>query len=375
MKTPFIVIVVSLASALMGCGSSDGGHTKGSTPTPIEVPPPNGEPEPTPEPASIPDPAVVQHIGSQITVVPWNGAQAAVSLTFDDGDGSQLDNAVPVLDAKDLDATFFITETAITGRRKDDWKALAARGHEIGNHSKHHYAPSDNPSEAHERTFDDTLGYEETIAAKADIEQAMETTVFTYAYPYTNNEPFIVKYLHDTHVSARGGWGANGTYYMNSSYTPDWMNVSCLFSWTEGRFDKDYRSWVDDAIAQKAWIVFGIHGVGDINWTSFPQQEFNLTVDYLDEKRAQVWIAPYGTISSYWRAQKIIEGLTAKITSSGARYTWEVPAHFPSNINLKVKLKDGEGYQLIQNGNAIQPDEDGNYAISFAAESLELTHN
>ena len=79
------------------------------------------------------------YTGPQVTVVPWNGAQSAVSLTFDDGNDSQLDYAVPALDAKDLKATFFVTETAVTGSRKEDWKKLPLAGHEIANHSKHHY--------------------------------------------------------------------------------------------------------------------------------------------------------------------------------------------------------------------------------------------
>lgn len=312
------------------------------------------------------------YAGPQVTVVPWNGLQSAVSLTFDDGLDSQLDYAVPELDAKDLDATFFITETAITGSRKDYWKNLPLTGHEIANHSKHHYLPSDNPTQSHERNFDDTLGYDETVAAQTEIEQAMDTPVVSYAYPYTNNDPYLVKYLQDTHVSARGGWGKDGTYYMKSSYTPDWMNISSLFTGADGSFDTDYKIWVDNAISQHAWIVFGIHGVGD---ASLPLDQFNLLINYLDTNRSSVWTAPYGMVSGYWRAQKIIEDLTPNATSTGTSYTWDVPTYFPNNINLKVKLKNANGYQLVQNGQVIQPDADGNYTISFGAKSLELTNS
>jgi len=309
------------------------------------------------------------YTGPQVTVLPWNGLQSAVSLTFDDGLDSQLDYAVPELDAKDIDATFFITETAITGSRKDYWKNLPLTGHEIGNHSKHHYLPSENPTQSHERAFDDTLGYDETVAAQTEIEQAMDTTVVSYAYPYTDNDPYLVKYLQDTHLSARGGWGKDGTYYMKSSYTPDWMNISSQFTGTEGTFDSHYKKWVDNTISQHAWLVFGIHGVGD---ASLPLDQFNLLIDYLDTNRSSVWNAPYGTVSGYWRAQKIIEDLTPEATSTGTSYTWEVPTYFPNNINLKVKLKNAKGYRLVQNGQAIQADADGNYTISFGAKSLEL---
>ncbi len=312
------------------------------------------------------------YTGPQVTVLPWNGFESAVSLTFDDAADSHLDIAVPALNAKDMDATFFIiSEPALTGGRKDEWKNITLNGHELGNHSKHHYEPSaaPDPSNPNKKTFDDTLGYDETIGAQDAIELEMGIKTSSYAYPYTNNDPFMVKYLRDTHVSARGGGWGN----MKASSTPDWLNIPCQFTGTTGTFENDYKTWIDDAIAQKAWIVFGIHDVGDeFAWTSFPQQEFDLTLNYLDQKRSQIWIAPYGTISSYWRAQKILEALTPNATTSGTSYSWEVPGYFPNNINLKVKMKNGNGYQLVQNGQVIQPDTDGNYTISFDAKSLEL---
>ncbi len=313
------------------------------------------------------------YTGPQITVLPWNGMPSAISLTFDDGLDSQLDYAIPELNIKNFDATFFITESAITGSRKNDWKNIPLSGHEIGNHSKHHYQPSANPTRSYERTFNDTLGYDETVAAQLAIEKAMGTTVISYAYPYTNNDPFLVKYLKDTHISARGGWGKDGTYYMKPSYAPDWMNIASLFTGSDQAFNTHYKGWIDNTINQGAWAVIGIHDVGDSS-TSLPLDQFNLLANYLDAKRSSIWVATYGSVSGYWRAQKIIEALTPGATSTGTSYTWSVPAYFPKNINLKVKMKNGVGYQLVQNGQTIQADTDGNYTISFDAKSLELTY-
>jgi len=63
--------------------------------------------------------------------------RAAVSLTYDDGLDSQLDNAVPQLDALDLKATFFVTGENMDARLKD-WVALSRRGHEIADHTFSH---------------------------------------------------------------------------------------------------------------------------------------------------------------------------------------------------------------------------------------------
>jgi peptidoglycan/xylan/chitin deacetylase (PgdA/CDA1 family) len=67
------------------------------------------------------------------------GARAAVSLTYDDGLNSQLDNALPELDRHGFKATFFLTEDNVRqGRRLADWEHLAAEGHEVANHTVTH---------------------------------------------------------------------------------------------------------------------------------------------------------------------------------------------------------------------------------------------
>jgi peptidoglycan/xylan/chitin deacetylase (PgdA/CDA1 family) len=64
-------------------------------------------------------------------------AHDAVSLTYDDGLNSQLDNAVPELKRLGLKATFFLTE-ANAHWRLADWEALARDGNEVANHTMTH---------------------------------------------------------------------------------------------------------------------------------------------------------------------------------------------------------------------------------------------
>ena len=72
--------------------------------------------------------------------VEWpNGARVAVSLSYDDALASQLDNAVPALDAHGLKGTFYLTVgSAAMRERLDDWRGIAERGHELGNHTIYH---------------------------------------------------------------------------------------------------------------------------------------------------------------------------------------------------------------------------------------------
>jgi len=68
----------------------------------------------------------------------WPGGhRAAIVLTYDDALRSQLDNAVPVLDAAGFKGTFFLSGT-FKQEDVDRWRAVAKRGHELGNHTVFH---------------------------------------------------------------------------------------------------------------------------------------------------------------------------------------------------------------------------------------------
>jgi len=68
-----------------------------------------------------------------------DNASCAVSLTYDDGLVSQLDNALPVLREYKIKGTFFLSGAALTdaalGAR---WQQAVKDGHELGCHTIHH---------------------------------------------------------------------------------------------------------------------------------------------------------------------------------------------------------------------------------------------
>lgn len=65
-----------------------------------------------------------------------NGAKTAVVLTYDDALTSQLDHAVPLLNQAGLKATFFLANVKQADVPR--WRAAAAKGHELGNHTIFH---------------------------------------------------------------------------------------------------------------------------------------------------------------------------------------------------------------------------------------------
>src|SRR6476660_4403072 len=71
--------------------------------------------------------------------LPWAGKKCAIVLTYDDAIDQHLDNAVPVLDSLGLKATFYITAFSTSMQnRLQEWKRLAGKGYELGNHTLYH---------------------------------------------------------------------------------------------------------------------------------------------------------------------------------------------------------------------------------------------
>jgi peptidoglycan/xylan/chitin deacetylase (PgdA/CDA1 family) len=78
--------------------------------------------------------------GEEPAPFPWpDGARAAVALTYDDGIDTHLDHAAPDLDAAGLHGTFYVPGSSQSlATRMPEWRALARRGHELGNHALFH---------------------------------------------------------------------------------------------------------------------------------------------------------------------------------------------------------------------------------------------
>lgn len=81
------------------------------------------------------------------TAFAWpGGARAAVSLAYDDALDSQLDNAIPALDRHGIKGTFYLQlSSPPVAARMQDWRAAAANGHELGNHSLFHQCSGAGP--------------------------------------------------------------------------------------------------------------------------------------------------------------------------------------------------------------------------------------
>lgn len=86
-------------------------------------------------------------VSSSAEPISWPGnARAAVNLAYDDALASQLDYVIPELNRHGFRGSFYVPAAApLLLERLDEWRAAAAQGHELGNHSLFHQCDKQRP--------------------------------------------------------------------------------------------------------------------------------------------------------------------------------------------------------------------------------------
>ncbi len=300
---------------------------------------------------------------STFKVLPWNGHVAALSLTFDDSRAVHLDVVVPELNKRHLRATFFLIVSKTT--RIDDWRKVQSQGHEIGNHSVTHEHAADLTKSGEELQVED---------AKNFLDSNFKTNIGTFAYPYTEVSPGLLYWVKRYDFAARGGRGDGSQVYIKSDIQPDWYNLPSQPSYT--KYDATtYRGWVDQDIALKAWTILQIHGIGDpsTGFEPIPGNTFTDLLDYSKSAEARgLWVAPFGEVAAYYRAQTILAASLPQVVNGERRFTWQVPTPFPSGVTLKISLNNPAHAHVFQAGHELHSNKDGVYSVSFDAKEMVM---
>jgi peptidoglycan/xylan/chitin deacetylase (PgdA/CDA1 family) len=298
---------------------------------------------------------------STFKVLPWNNHEAALSLTFDDSRAVHLDVAAPELNKRHLHATFFLIVSKTT--RLEDWQKLQSQGHEIGNHSVTHEHATDLNKAGEELQVED---------AKKFLDSNFKSDIITFAFPYTEVSPGLLYWVRRYDFAARGGRGDGTLVYIKSDVQPDWNNLPSQPSYT--KYDAaTYRGWIDKDLSLKAWTILQIHGIGDAS-TGFEPIPSNTFIEFLDYVKAMeprgLWVAPFGEVAAYFRAQKILEAAPVQAANGEKKFTWQVPLPFPSRVVLKVAVDGSTHARLYQAGRELRRGKDGVYSVAFDAREL-----
>jgi len=237
-----------------------------------------------------------------------HGEKAAVSLAYDDAIDSQLDNAIPALDRAGLHGSFYLTlANPSLDKRLPEWRAAAAHGHELGNHTLFHYC-SARPA-GHEWVTPeldlDTVSPARMVAqvklANTMLHAIDGRTERTFTVPCGDRQAQggvdYVNLVKGEFVAIKSGSGG---------VVPDMRTLDPLavaVTAPEGLGGAQLIQLVKDAAARGTMINFTFHGIGGDYITTSKQAHEELLA-YLAAHRDLYWTDTFMTIMKYVKARQ-----------------------------------------------------------------------
>lgn len=240
-------------------------------------------------------------------------------MTFDDGDPSQLDVAIPEMAQRGIRGTFFLISHRLT--RVEDWKKAIESGQEIGNHSQDH---------KHARDLTSAEEIDQISGGLKELEESLGASIPTFAYPFTEITPGLRKSAESLHFLCRGGMGS---VYMTPDENPDWAYLPSQVAYTATSFGV-YQGWAEENLLRGSWSIPQFHafeGSGK-GWQPLSRKTFVYFLDYVAERKKELWTAPLGEIGAYWRSQKLLEETLPQTQGSKLIWTWQKPRLFPPGL-------------------------------------------
>lgn len=232
----------------------------------------------------------------------WGDKKCAVALTYDDALNVHLNKVIPVLDSLDFTATFYVYGDADSfNNNLNEWKSVAADGHELGNHTLFH--PCNKKSEGNDwvnseydlnnytvKKITDEISMANTLLEAVDGKKKR-----TFAYPCGDKfvgDTAYINSLNKDFVAARGT-----TPGMDQINEIDRFNIKAFG--VKDVSGEELIKLVKKAKKEQSLLVFLFHGVGGEHTLNITSQEHNKLMSYLNKHEEDIWIAPLVELAEY----------------------------------------------------------------------------
>src|SRR6188768_367696 len=237
---------------------------------------------------------------SQVSL-PWHGKKCAVVLTYDDAINEHLDNAIPVLDSLKLKATFYITAFSQSMQtRLNEWKKIATKGYELGNHTLYHPCIGGKGREWVKPEYDMN-----NYTVKRMVDETRMTNVFLQALDGKTKRTFaftcgdmkigdssFMNAMKDDFVAARAVRAE-----MHKINEIDLLNVDCYM--VNNHSFEQMKEWVKKAEEANSLLVILFHGVGGGNALNVSLPAHREFLQYLKKNEKDIWVAPMLDVAEY----------------------------------------------------------------------------
>jgi sialate O-acetylesterase len=229
--------------------------------------------------------------------------KAAVCLTYDDGLDCHLDVAAPALERHGFRGTFYVTgNSGSLYSRTSDWRDLAARGHELGNHTLFH--------PCHGSTYDwvkpeydlDSYTLErlmsELFVANSLLKAVDGREERSFAYTCTNHtiqgRSFVAE-MRSLFPSARGGGEMPATMdLIDPHYVPSWG--------VEDPSGEDLIQYVENALENGTMAVLMFHSVGG-GYLNVSSEAHEQLLEYLEQHGDILWVDTFQNVIRHVKSE------------------------------------------------------------------------
>lgn len=237
----------------------------------------------------------------------WPGkVRAAVNLAYDDALNSQLDNAIPALDRHGFKGSFYVTISSdVLNDRLPEWRAAAANGHELGNHTIFHQCSAAGPGREWVSPFYDL----DKTTLEQHVDQIHIASRFLHAIDGKTERTFTTP-CGDVMIGDRN--------YVDA-IRGDFVAIKSRFAGIETDMNKVDPAYVSVLAphdvsgeqlielvkqAEKAgtMIHFTFHGIGG-DHLSITNEAHNTLLKYLADNRDIYWVDTFINIMKYVNEQ------------------------------------------------------------------------
>ncbi|MDE2379675.1 polysaccharide deacetylase family protein [Bradyrhizobium sp.] len=231
-----------------------------------------------------------------------------MSLTFDDALPVHHELAGPALEARGLRGSFYLHIATAPSRDPLPWRALAARGHELGNHTLFHPCRGRPGWDWLDPAFDlrryTPLRFQQEVrVANAFLtlidgrpERTFACTCYDTHLGQGRNRAAIAELIRSDFVAARG---RRTDKPITVTADLDLMNLDCLEA--DGLPLAALVDAVDETRDRGGWLIAVFHGIGSGTHHLFSEPTtLNALLDHLAAAR-DVWVAPLIEIAKWVR--------------------------------------------------------------------------
>lgn len=233
-----------------------------------------------------------------------SGIRGAVSLTFDDGRPSQVDQGVPLFDRFGVRATFYVMPLAVQ-KRQEAWRRAVATGHEAAGHTMTHPCTGNfgfsgsRPVTLEGMSLDQIEA--ELIESNAQIEALVGVRPVSFAYPcgqkFVGRGEKLQSYvpLIARHYLTGRGWRDE---YFNA---PDRCDLAQLAGIEfDGTDFEQVLPQIEAAARTGNWLVFAGHDIGAETRSQMTKlSTLEAICAYCKNPANGIWLDTVGAIGAY----------------------------------------------------------------------------